>query len=698
MHKKLSLADMDKDFDDLFDGPKQAPARPSRFAPKGAKPKPKTKPKASSSSASMSLPELKKEEVDEKPEMKPKLENSAASMDVDLNPGVEKVEGPDDSMEIEVAEVEVQTGDEDEVVREIDVYFSPSVDPETQLYLFQYPLRPQWRPYELDDRCEEVRVKPTSAEVEVDLAIDVDSKNFDAGADPRVQMKKQTLAPSWKPPQTSGCTVGVLTGNKLHLNPIHAVVQLRPSMRHLDEKESKKKTGVRNGVEDVVVKSEEHQEAKPSGILKKQKALEQTKDSGDSGEAWVPLKYHSMRSDMAVGYLQKMIAREGSQIYFSTSSHDYLNGLCPGTSGDSLSSIATPRRSLLALPLKERFKTWLLEGPPLHRFDTLKYLAPDESIEEVLAVLQEVAVLVQGLWVAKTVLVYETDNGISAKDRTIRMSARDRVLLLFSKNVLINIKKLPPQPNHANAMKDVLRVLATERPGLKDWKLKELPDFNFIKLYPAIVKKQQKVWETIEKKFDALESGGRNGHGMKTSKSSTPTNLEVSKGSDKLAARTSGGSTSTNVMSDEVRDLIRNALQRLFKIKICSFQQISQNLRAVALHEYAKGFGKELVAAANNIDAFPDQLQEILSEVAVNIHGICIPRSSPSTDLRKYDDIRNVIIDLFLAQGPNARLKRAAIMEAAKMKLKKDIDQVGYDKVLRELCRTQNSSWILKSS
>lgn len=34
-------------------------------------------------------------------------------------------------------------------------------------------------------------MKPTSAEVEVDLAIDVDSKNYDASADPKLQMDKQ---------------------------------------------------------------------------------------------------------------------------------------------------------------------------------------------------------------------------------------------------------------------------------------------------------------------------------------------------------------------------------------------------------------------------------------------------------------------------------------------------------------------------
>lgn len=34
-------------------------------------------------------------------------------------------------------------------------------------------------------------MKPASTEVEIDLAVDVCSKNYDSDADPRVQMKKQ---------------------------------------------------------------------------------------------------------------------------------------------------------------------------------------------------------------------------------------------------------------------------------------------------------------------------------------------------------------------------------------------------------------------------------------------------------------------------------------------------------------------------
>lgn len=120
------------DLDDLLDGPKKGPTRSTRFAPKGSKFQPKTE--LSSSSASASLLTAKKDDIDDKAKMKPQQENSAVDMDVELNPNVEEMEVPDDSMETEAAEGVVGPGDE--VVREIDVYFAPSIDPETQVYSY----------------------------------------------------------------------------------------------------------------------------------------------------------------------------------------------------------------------------------------------------------------------------------------------------------------------------------------------------------------------------------------------------------------------------------------------------------------------------------------------------------------------------------------------------------------------------------
>ncbi|KAK6150926.1 hypothetical protein DH2020_015858 [Rehmannia glutinosa] len=598
------MADMD--LDDLLDGPSKGPNRPARFAPKGSKfkPRPKIEPfqslQPSASDSVEAFPVPKKEELGIKSDIKPEYANDAVEMDVEL-----------------------MYGYIDDGARMIMEHYLFS-----QLYVLQYPLRQQWRPYELDQRCEEVRVKPASREVEIDLTVYVDSKNYDSGADPRVQMKKQ-----------------------LHLNPIHAVAQLRPLMEHVDSKESKSKSVGPSNVNDTV-KSEEPQEGKPSGSSKK-----------------------------LVGCLSLRLCNA----YLPNS----LQSKISEQTKDSEEDVVI--RVLLTLPLKERFRTWLLQlleqGPPVHRFDALKHLIQDESVEEVLRVLQDHARVVQGLWVPKSSLVYGTDQGI-------KVLARDYVLLLFSKNVIIKDSQLPNN-KLAPAMKDVLNVLAVKRDNFKDWKLKELPDFSFVKSNPSVVKKQEEEWELLEKIINDT-IGGRNGPGKK---SDTTTNPATSKSSSKVTARTPKVANSRTAMSEEVREAITKALQKLFKsVKICSFQQISQLLRDMAVSESARstGFAREAVVAANSIDAYPDELQTIINQVAVNIHGICVPKSSP--DNPQYDPFRKVVIDLFVAEVPNAKLKKATILEASKMELKREISQIEYQKVLQELCLSQGSAWILRSA
>ncbi|KAL3844848.1 hypothetical protein ACJIZ3_002251 [Penstemon smallii] len=657
------MADMD--LDELLDGPSKGPIRPSRYAPKGIKPKPKTEPSPGS------VPEYANDTVEMDLEVKPE-ENVKSEV---------KKQETDDFMETEERREDVAEA-EDRIVR--DVYFAPSFDPNTRLYVLQYPLRPLWRPYELEERCEEVRVKPASSELEVDLTVDINSKNYDSCADPRLHTKKQTLSSSWKPPPTNGLALGVLTENKLYLNPIHAVVQLRPSMQHLDEG-SKRKNVMSSNLEEMI--KAEKSEGEPLAVSKK--LSKPSMQKRDSGEGWVPLKYHGSKSDLAARYLNKMMAEEGSPIYFSMSAHDYLDSLC-GTLNDRSISKGPPRRSLMTLPLKERFKTWLVNGPPIHRFDALKHLAPEESVEEVLEVLQEHARLVQGLWIPKTLLVKQRDPGINE-------FARDYVLLLLSKNALIKNSEIPQQQKHAEEMKKVLNVLAVERPAFNDWKLKELPDMSFIKQNPSVVKKQEEEWECLENKINK-HYGGRNRPGTKTSSKSSNTinNQVTSKSSNKVATRISNKAAPRSAMSEEAREDIKKALQELFKsIKVCSYQQISQRLRDMAVLKRSTTFAREAVAAAECIDTFPDELQAIVSQVAVNVHGICVPKSSPNHP--QYDLFRKVVIDLFVAEGPNAKLKKAPIIEAAKMELKREIPQIEYQKVLQELCVSQGSLWSLRS-
>ncbi|CAN8255628.1 unnamed protein product [Cochlearia groenlandica] len=352
-------------------------------------------------------------------------------------------------------EANVEEEEEDVVVREIDVFFNPSIDSNAKLYVLQYPLRPSWRPYEMDERCEEVRVNPSTSQVEIDLSIDVCSSNYDSEFGNKLNMNKQTLTTTWKQPPTLDYAVGVLSGDKLHLNPVHAVAQLRPSMRYLS---SKKKQA----------------EAPEESVRTSKK------------QDWVALKYHGLQSRYLIG----MTANGNSSIDFNMTQDAYINSLCRGgESGRNSDMKDLSKRGLFSLPLEERLKKLLCQEPPLFRYTVLKHYAPDLSDKDFLAVLEKHACLVQGLWIPK--------NSLLKLDEAFKTSM-DYVLMLFSKSLTINYSEVEKTGLLREKMKTVLSVFAKERPLLYDWKFKDSTDVSFIKSYPMIVKQQNLSWEKVE--------------------------------------------------------------------------------------------------------------------------------------------------------------------------------------------------------
>ncbi|KAJ0097585.1 hypothetical protein Patl1_28893 [Pistacia atlantica] len=339
------------DFDELDDKPTQVP-RVKKFLPKSSLnktvPKPESPPPKPESPPPKPAPQppdvsiLKKRKSEENltsstltAHLSPKIEssalNGAVKMETKPLPDVRmepKTEEPVDSDSNELEE------EEDMIVREIDVFFNASIDADTQLLVMQYPLRACWRPYELDERCEEVRVKPSTAEIEMDLSMDVDSNNWDSDRAMRVNITKQTLSSSWKPSVVGGYAVGVLVGDKLHVNPINAVVQLRPSIDQFKSGGLKRKKNVPSNAE-VAVKLEALNENKSVGPVKEtgnlssviyaavsvvqnkqmEGSVEQKRTNEEEG--WVPLKYHGSKSDFPARFLQRMLAQENSPLHFT---------------------------------------------------------------------------------------------------------------------------------------------------------------------------------------------------------------------------------------------------------------------------------------------------------------------------------------------------------------------------------------------
>ncbi|TMW95592.1 hypothetical protein EJD97_008612 [Solanum chilense] len=659
-----------------FDGPSKVPTRQSRFAPKSSKlkPQPETKPKIETLPQSDSAISTKKEELTVH-----LAENGAVTGNDDV-----PLEGETTGNDLGEDEEQVTDSDHDEIVREIDVCINPSFDPSTQLYVFQYPLRAVWRPYELEERCQEVRLRPSTAEMEVDLAIDLDSKNFDRDSVHAATIKKQMLSTSWMPLPTraSGYAVGVLIGDKLHLNPVHAVVQLRPSKRNLKESELKKNVITNN--DEKSVENEDVKEKSPVGPSKKQ-----NKSPGiqkDIGEHWLHLKYHGARSDISARYLQKMAMEEGSPVPFSMSPVDYLNAFCPGRPTDT-DRLKILRTRLSQLPLEERVRIWLLEGPPIHRFDALMHLAPDNSADEIIRVLQIYAQLVQGLWVPKSSLVYGTNSGVE-------VLARNFVLYEFTKGILIKKSVFGRRPEFLKAATPALKSLAVERPDLNDWKLKEHPDMKFENLYGDVVREQQATWECLGKQINDVLPGGRTRPTMKN---------PINRNADITALPSGDKPTSSSLlrtsMSEEIREALPKALQEVFRTyKVCSFQQIRQGLRKLGVSKSYPPKGaprKAITASVDVFDAPQEEIQAVINQVAVNIHGVYVLKSSP--DNPQYDTLRKIVIDLFMAEGPSAKLKKASVTEAAKLQLNRDITNIEFLKVMKELCHSEKSAWVLRS-
>ncbi|KAG5623528.1 hypothetical protein H5410_008746 [Solanum commersonii] len=648
-----------------FDGPSKVPSRQARFVPKNSKLKPQPKSETLPLKVDSDI-STKREELVSQPLLRDHIaKNGEAAVEDDV-----PLNGETTGNDLAEEQVTMETdSDRDEVVREVDVWLTPSAN---EFYVLQYPLRSEWRPYGLDEKCQDVRLRPSTAEMEVDLAIDFDSKNFDRDSVHAATIKKQIVSTKWVPLSTcADFAVGILIGDKLHLNPVHAVVQLRPSL-HRKESELKNLT---TSNDEKSCENEDVKEKKSMGPSKKQ-----NKPPGnykDIGEHWLHLKYHGTRSDISARHLQKMAMEGGSPVPFSMIPGDYLNAICPARPSD-IDRLRNLRTRLSQKPFEERVRTWLLQGPPIHRFDALKHLAPDNPVDEILEVLKSCAQLVQGLWVPKSSLVYDTNNGVE-------VLARNFVLYEFTKSTLIKKSVFGRRPEFLKAATPVLKSLAVERPDLDDWKLKELPDKKFENLYGDVVREQQAIWESMGKQINDIMQGGRNRPTLKNPLN-PKANIPALPSSDKPTPTTFLKTS----MSEEIRGALLKALQNVFRIhKVCSLLQICELMEK----EDPK---KAIIAPTGVPDALRKEIEAVVNQIAVNIHGVYVLKSSP--DNPQYDALRKVVIDLFMAEGSSAKLKKASIVEAAKLQLGRDVTTVEFQKVMKELCRSENSAWVLGSS
>ncbi|KAK9120448.1 hypothetical protein Syun_018065 [Stephania yunnanensis] len=604
---------MELDLGDLAqsEAPSQQSSRPSRFQPKSAKLKPKPAPKPEPASEALP-PMLTKPEASDSPVVVVVDDGGGGGGDGVVNRIDEANEGtvmkeldlkPEEAVErVERVEEDPMEEDaeEDRVVREIDVVLCPPIDSDSQ-----------------------VRFKPKTSRLEIDLSLDVD-RNYNANIPENMKITKQTLISS-KAPLATSCAVGLLKGDKLYLNPIHAVMQLRPSMEHL-------KGGSKKKMDVPEEKLLDHQKSKESLQRHLQSKIRMLRRTG------ISLEYHGPHSSVARKYREKMVSSNDSQIDFSM------------------------KPSLLSLPLEERIQEVLSKGPPIHQFNSFKYFAPDDSDDDILAVLQRHADLVQGLWVP---------NSTFLKLKHMEAAIRDYVLLLFSKNNIINSKQLEGSGRRVEVPPHVLSPFAIFRPISNDWKFRMAKDTLFLsqKEYRPIVRNQDQAWAERERMI--MEAVGREVVNSSSSNMSMKDSIGANARQGSKIGVNGKPSHGTTIAADD-REALSKAVTGIFSdYKVCSLQLINQSLRdrALAKSSNSKAGERTARAAAKAASDFPKELLSIVNEIAIKVHSVYVAKSSENSTL---NPLRNVVINLFRGKEPNAKLRKADIIEAAKISAKKD--------------------------
>mmetsp|Transcript_45698 Transcript_45698/g.106606 ORF Transcript_45698/g.106606 Transcript_45698/m.106606 type:complete len:235 (-) Transcript_45698:269-973(-) len=136
-----------------------------------------------------------------------------------------------------------ETEEEDEVVLRVPVHFTSAAERST-VSLLQSPLRPRWRPYELDD-LGAARIRPKQHRIELPLE---DSESEMAGnGQVRLTSSRAVCSNTYavgllrvaceleERLREGAAAAGDVQGASLSLTPLDACVQLRPSFYQADE-------------------------------------------------------------------------------------------------------------------------------------------------------------------------------------------------------------------------------------------------------------------------------------------------------------------------------------------------------------------------------------------------------------------------------------------------------------------------------
>ncbi|CAL8461876.1 g1407 [Coccomyxa elongata] len=233
---------------------------------------------------------------------------------------------------------------EDHVVRELDVYLSNGqLGPDTKLCLLQYPLRPPWRPYEMD-YSRKVQMKPVAKRMQIDVPLHRESDNYNSLADSSLQLDSIKLTSSSVDMPTSYAVASIRClaprGNRVVLTPVDEALALRPSLGHLARARAELESRI--SAASVPDEDEKPAELQPLTVQVKRRETERQVEmrmssysylqSIEAEEPWSELDAHAPDSVPADNVWAALKLTVDDEVPMTLGRQQYLDALLPGPS------------------------------------------------------------------------------------------------------------------------------------------------------------------------------------------------------------------------------------------------------------------------------------------------------------------------------------------------------------------------------
>ncbi|OWK61883.1 DNA-directed RNA polymerase III subunit RPC5 [Lonchura striata] len=452
--------------------------------------------------------------------------------------------------------------EDDPIIQEIDVFLARSLL--EKLYLFQYPIRPASMTYD-DVTHLSAKIKPKQQKVELEMAIDTLNPNYCRSKGEQIAlnvdgtctdetstyssklMDKQTFCSSQAASNVSRYAAAVYKKGELHLTPLHGILQLRPSFTYLDKADAKhrEREAANEGGDSSQDEAEDDVKqitvrfSRPETEQARQRRVQSYEflQKRQAEEHWVHLHYYGLKDSRSEHERQYLFSQghglaENTELIKSPS--EYLMMLMPPSVEEENEKPMAPSNvlsmaQLRTLPLADQIKILMKNVKVMPFANLLGLLGSGTDPTAVLRCVQQVALLVQGNWVVKSLrrmcgsVVDEVFGHRAAHIRALNRvgthlfglgrikimnlsccEALESLMWKFTQDRWVvrkevaAVTKLCPED-----VKDFLEHMSVARIN-KGWEFMLPYDEDFVKKHPDIVQRQQMLWMGIQAKLEKV--------------------------------------------------------------------------------------------------------------------------------------------------------------------------------------------------